>query len=186
MNYTKRQSESNQPQQPVELLQGGWVFRNNESSVERESMMGGEPQIAYTCDEYWIEPQSSIADIEEVTGKLSDQQALFVINNTIGAIIDTVAPLPVPDPIQSIDDLKASKLAEFGIILNRFTVLISRAKLISGDSTDLDVVIETIKGVKDQTVNTLTSFSEIADVQKFSFKEEDIQAMEDMLKPYLF
>lgn len=186
MNYTKRQSESNQHQQSVELLQGGWVFRNNESSVERESMLGSEPQIAYTCDEYWIEPQSSIADIEEVTGKLSDEQALFVINNIIGAIVDTVAPLSEPDPILNIDDLKASKLAEFGVILNRFTILISRAKLISGDSTDLEVVIETIKGVKDHTVSALTSFTEIADVQKFSFKEQDIQAMEDMLKPYLF
>ena len=185
MNYTKRQSESNQSQQSCELLQGGWIFRNNESSVDRESMMGGEPQIAYTCDEYWIEPQSSIVDIEQVTGKLSDQQALFVINNTdSGTIIETVASLAAP--IESIEDLKSSKLAEFGLILNRFTVLISRAKLISGDSTDLEKVIETIKAVKDQTVSTLNSFTEIADVQKFSFKEDDIQGLEDMLKPYLF
>ena len=186
MKYTKRQSESNQSQQAVEALQGGWVFRNNETTVERGSMMGGEPQTAYICDEYWVEPQSSIADIEQVTGKLNDEQALFVINNSAikPIIVDTVAPQP--EPIQNIEDLKTSKLAEFGVILNRFTILISRAKLISGDSADLEAVIETIKGVKDQTVSTLTSFTDIADAQKFSFKEEDIQAMEDMLKPYLF
>lgn len=185
MKYTKRQSESNQSQQSVEALQGGWVFRNNESSAERESMMGGDPQIVYKCDEYWIEPQSSISDIEQATGKLNDEQALFVINNTTtNYIIEAVAQQP--GVIQSIEDLKTSKLAEFGVILNRFTVLISRAKLISGDSAHLEAVIETIKGVKDQTVSTLSSFTEIADVEKFAFKEEDIQAMEDMLKPYLF
>lgn len=93
----------------------------------------------------------------------------------------TVVPLNLPD----LDELKTQKLEEFDPILNEFSLLVFRTKIVSGENSELDQMINIIKQQKDKTAADINAFTNASELMKFSFKAEYIQAMKNRLKPFL-
>lgn len=180
MSYIKRKTESNIKQFFAEKLQGGFIFRFNETISQKDNM-NGEIIINYNYDEYFFNKLPTVSEVEVITNSiLNNTQSLFIINETI---IEPSIPVA---PVLTLNKLKIKKIAEFDLILNDFTLLITRAKLISGESIELNNIIEIIKGVKDTTINSINNFLTIEELSKFNFKKEDINGLKLLLKPFLF
>ena len=180
MSYIQRKTESNIKQLSVEGLQGGFIFRFNEYIVEKENM-NNESITSYNYDEYFFNELPLIYDVEEIIGnKLSNEQSLFIVNNSI-INIDIIKP-----QILNLEDLKIQKISEFDPILNDFTILISRAKLITGESDELNRIIGIIKNMKDSTILAINNSISISDLSDFYYKEDDINRLKELLKPYIF
>lgn len=101
------------------------------------------------------------------------------------ADMDKVVFPVVEKSLPVLGDLQKQKIAEFLPIMNDFTTLISQAKLNYPDSTDLDTAIATIRAMKDQTISAINAFTDVKLLVKFKFRSEDIEAMKDLLKPFL-
>ena len=102
-------------------------------------------------------------------------------NSENNVVTWTVVDIELP----TLADLQAQKKEQFQPILAEFTTLINQAKLISGESTELTTVIETIKTVKENTITAIDSFTEVVPLMRFQFRQEDIEAMKALLKPFL-
>ena len=180
MSYIKRLSESNIQQPLVEQLQGGYIFRFNEILSQRDNM-NGDSITNYNYEEFLFSVLPKIEEVTQITNyELNETQILFIVNESV-IISDT----PI-EQILTLDDLKIKKISDFDPILNEFTLLISRAKIISGESVELNNIIEIIKGVKDSTISNINNFGNIEELSKFFFREEDINNLKNLLKPYLF
>jgi len=177
MKHIKRNSESNNSQLSIEKLQGGYIFRFNETLVNKENINGVTTN--YVCEEYFFNELPTIIEVEEITTyNLNEIQILFIINESI------VPPLLVP--ITTLSELKLHKISEFEPILNDFALLIGRAKIISDGSQILNNIIESIKLIKNETFNTINNFETIVDLSKYKFNTENIDSIKVLLKQSLF
>ena len=178
-----RNSESNIKQLDCECLQGGYIFRFNEVEVIKTDTNNNNTDVlSYQCQELFYKELPLIADIENLGFELSQNQVQFIISCTYQ---DQV--INVDNEIEiSLDELKQIKLNEFNPILNEFTLLISRAKLISGESQELDNVISVIKRIKDSTIAKINDYQNTNDLMRFKFLDSDITFLKNLLNPFLF
>jgi hypothetical protein len=166
MEYIKRISESDTKQMDIEALQAGHIFRFNHKYIDDK----------YVCDEYYFKDLSEQVEIENIiNNKLNDEQALYVFKNLNNINNDNLT-------YQNIIDFKYN---EFSKILNDFTILVSRAKMLN-DCSDLDNIISIIKDTKTTTIEKMNQCLTITDICRFRFKNEDIDYLKNILKPYLF
>jgi hypothetical protein len=173
----KRKSESNIRQLDCEILQGGYLFRFNELQNIRDT--NDSDVVFYEYQELYFD---EIPDIKYFEGKyvLNDNQIQFILTNTYKE--DQINN----DNVISLDELKQIKLNEFNPILNEFTLLISRAKLLYGENQELENVINLIKSTKDNTIALIQGFDNINDLANFKFLDTDINNLKNLLNPFLF
>ncbi len=90
----------------------------------------------------------------------------------------------VDKELPAIADVRKEKLAALSSVMNDFSLLISRAKLLYPTDEGLNTIIETIKTVKAKTVNDIETL-ELQALIKYRIKPEDIAYLKGLLEPYM-
>lgn len=189
MNYIIRKSVSNLRQNDAEQLQGGHIFRFEQTDIKKYDMDNTE-QIVWECTEIWVD---NIINTNEITSLITnnnlifnDFQLLYLINNKNDLQDSIDITNNQNTPVLTLEELKSKKISEFSPIINEFTLLITRAKIISGESESLNNIIEIIKNVKNETILKINNAQSISELFNFSFNENDIKQLKDMLNPFLY
>ena len=84
----------------------------------------------------------------------------------------------------TIDELKERLTAELKVTMLEFSAMIQMGTLLYGEEPGLTAAIETIRAVKNQTVQDISTKS-YEELKLYRIRQEDIAYLKGLLTPYL-
>lgn len=89
------------------------------------------------------------------------------------------------EKIHDLEELRSQKLNEFSSVLDEFTTLITRCKLIYGDfNNELNSAIEQTRKMQLGTVATINSIENVKTMLNFQIRPDDIEHYKSLFEPF--
>ncbi len=130
--------------------------------------------------------------------EIHEQEGFFdVVKPEYDVVIQELGPIyfdetirvftyPVVDRVFDLEELKSNLMAEFDVVLNEFAVIISRCRLVHDpEPQGLLDAIEQARITRRATLMAINNLSTIEEALAFHIKQEDVDALKELFKPYM-
>lgn len=147
---------------------------------------------------YTTETTSYVGDFDKQSNEVHEAEGFFevvtpeydpeteVLSELYFSEVNRVFTCDVMPRVFDLEELRAQRLSEFSAVLDQFAVLITKAKLITGDDDPvLNAAIAQTRQMRIDTLAAIRTIDNVEAMRAFRIKEEDVAYFKILFEPFV-